>query len=106
QRVRRQMHDQFSMGDEHENDVLLKDRKPVAPVHKTPIDRQDPVFTADPDASVADGPKVAAASVPSHDPEDLHDEEAVDEMTEGVIELHFATPVSGADLHRYTRNAV
>ncbi len=122
QRVRRQMHDQFSMGDEHDNDVLLKDRKPVAPTQKVPAgkqekraaaSRQDPVFADNEPASSATFaiPAVAAAAAVGasgavQDPEDLHDEESVDDMTEGVIELHFATPVSGADLHRYTRNAL
>ena len=107
QRVRRQMHEQFSMGDEHENDVLLKDRKPVAPVNRAPVDRQDPVFASEPDepAVTAPAPAAQAAGV-AHEMEDQHDEEAVDEMTEGVIELHFAEPVSGADLHRYTRNTL
>ena len=108
QRVRRQMHEQFSMGDEHENDVLLKDRKSVAPVQKAPADRQDPVFASDLNESASTAPAAApmAAAMPVHDMDGQHDEEAVDEMTEGVIELHFATPVGGADLHRYTRSAL
>ena len=101
QRVRKQMHDQFSMGDEHETDVLLKDRKPLAPAQKIPADRQDPVFAGDVEPVAA----AAAAPVSLPEIEEQHDEERVDDMTEGVIELHFAAPVSGADLHRYTRNA-
>src|SRR5690606_9731399 len=86
QRVRKQMHDQFSMGDEHETDVLLKDRKPLTPAQKIPADRQDPVFARDAE------PVSAAAAAPASEPEaeDQHDEERVDDMTEGVIDLHFA----------------
>ncbi len=100
QRVRKQMHEQFSLGDEQDTDVLLKDRRPVAPAHKMPADRRDPVLGAEAAAPTRD----AVASEPAA--ETGHDEEVVDEMTEGVIELHFEEPVSGADLHRYTRSAL
>ncbi|PJX26213.1 hypothetical protein CAP48_09440 [Advenella sp. S44] len=108
QRVRKQMHEQFSMGDEHENDVLLKDRRQVAPTQKAQADRRDPVFVdSEPDVSPETAvPAAADTTISAAQLDEHHDEEAVDEMTEGVIELHFATPVSGADLHRYTRTAL